>query len=157
MLIGEVGFSPVKAGCSTIDRAAAEENDDFEPISKLALGLWRYTPRFPQLLPSMPPAKPLLATHWGAYLLAEQSVYRVPESNRDLAAFVPLRFHRRHDQPSRLLAQRRPQLQGTVRRSREGYLRHCRNTCACRSAGAGAVVGANSACRCRRPPKRQWK
>jgi porin len=35
---------------------------------------------------------PQSATHWGAYFLAEQTLYRVPESNRDLAAFVRYGF-----------------------------------------------------------------
>ena len=98
MAIGEVGFSPVKAGLLH-DRPASDEKkdddkkgDDFEPISKLALGLWRYTPRFPELVAVSATGAPLLTTHWGAYFLAEQTVFRVPESNRALAAFLRYGF-----------------------------------------------------------------
>jgi porin len=91
MLIGEVGFSPAKAGLLN-NRSPSEEKDEFEPISKLALGLWRYTPRFPELLAVDAAGEPLLATHWGAYALAEQTLWRVPESNRDLAAFLRYGF-----------------------------------------------------------------
>jgi hypothetical protein len=91
MLIGEVGFSPAKAGLLD-DRPTSEEKDEFEPISKLALGLWRYSPRFPELVAVDAAGEPLLATHWGAYVLAEQTLFRVPESNRDLAAFLRYGF-----------------------------------------------------------------
>jgi porin len=91
MLIGEVGFSPSKAGLLN-DRPTSEEKDEFEPISKLALGLWRYSPRFPELVAVDAGGEPLLATHWGAYVLAEQTLWRVPESNRDLAAFLRYGF-----------------------------------------------------------------
>lgn len=98
MTIGEVGFSPVKAGwlhdgpVSDEKKGDDKKGDDFQPISKLALGAWRYTPQFPQLVAVNAAGEPLLAAHWGAYLLAEQTVYRVPESNRDLAAFVRYGF-----------------------------------------------------------------
>ncbi|SBT03082.1 Carbohydrate-selective porin OprB [Candidatus Accumulibacter aalborgensis] len=98
MLIGELGLSPAKAGwlhdgpVSGEQKSDDKKGDDFQPISKLALGAWRYTPQFPQLVAVDAAGDPLLATHWGAYLLAEQSVYRVPRSNRDLAAFVRYGF-----------------------------------------------------------------
>lgn len=93
MLIGEFGFSPVKAGLFN-DRPSepAKQGDDFAPISKVALGLWRFTPQYPQLIAVDAAGEALSATHWGAYLLAEQSVYRVPESNRDVALFVRYGF-----------------------------------------------------------------
>lgn len=91
MLIGEVGFSPAKAGLLR-ESTPAEAKDDFVPISKLAVGMWRFSPRFPQLVAVDAADEPLLATHWGAYFLAEQTVFRVPESNRDLAAFVRYGF-----------------------------------------------------------------
>lgn len=91
MLIGEVGFSPAKAGLLR-ESTPAEAKDDFAPISKLAVGMWRFSPRFPQLVAVDAADEPLLATHWGAYFLAEQTVFRVPESNRDLAAFVRYGF-----------------------------------------------------------------
>ena len=87
MLIGEVGVSPAKAGFLQ-ESPPADAKDDFVPISKLAVGMWRFSPRFPQLVGVDAADEPLLATHWGAYFLAEQTVFRVPESNRDLAAFV---------------------------------------------------------------------
>ncbi len=87
MVIGEIGFSPVKAGLIGDRPASEEKKDDFAPISKLALGAWRYTPQFTQLVAVDAAGDPLLATHWGSYFLAEQTVYRVPDANRDLAAF----------------------------------------------------------------------
>ncbi len=92
MLIGEVGFSPVKAGLIHARPAAAESKDDFAPISKLALGVWRFAPRFPEIVAVDAAGAPVQATHWGAYLLAEQTLYRVPDANRDLAAFVRYGF-----------------------------------------------------------------
>ena len=91
MLIGEVGFSPAKAGLIN-DHSVSEEKDGFEPISKLALGLWRFSPRFPELVAVDAVGDPLMETHWGAYFLAEQTVFRVPESSRDLAAFFRYGF-----------------------------------------------------------------
>lgn len=85
MTIGEVGFSPLKAGLISAGASGQpNKDDDFEPISKMALGVWRYAPRFAQLDVHRDAEA---AAHWGAYFLAEQTVYRVPESNRDLAAF----------------------------------------------------------------------
>ncbi|MER2543221.1 MAG: carbohydrate porin, partial [Candidatus Accumulibacter phosphatis] len=93
MLIGELGFSPVKAGLLQ-DRPASADNksDDFAPISKVALGLWRFTPQFQQLVAVDTAGEPLSATHWGSYLLAEQTVYRVPDANRDVALFCRYGF-----------------------------------------------------------------
>ncbi|WP_300453499.1 carbohydrate porin [Accumulibacter sp.] len=91
MLIGEIGFSPLKAGLLQ-DQPASQEKSDFEPISKLAIGMWRYAPRFPQLVAVDALGEPLLATHWGGYLLLEQTVFRVPDSNRDLTAFFRYGF-----------------------------------------------------------------
>jgi len=90
-----------RPGCSTIVRARlfndrpsepAKQGDDFAPISKVALGLWRFSPQYPQLIAVDAAGEALSATHWGAYLLAEQSVYRIPESNRDVALFVRYGF-----------------------------------------------------------------
>lgn len=92
MLIGEVGFSPVKAGLIHARSASAENKDDFEPISKLALGAWRFAPRFPEIGAVDAAGDPVQTTHWGAYLLAEQTLYRVPDANRDLAAFIRYGF-----------------------------------------------------------------
>ncbi|MEF8704070.1 MAG: carbohydrate porin [Candidatus Accumulibacter sp. UW26] len=91
MLIGEVGFSPLKARLSG-EPAASAGKDDYEPISKLALGIWRFSPQFPELVNVDASGEPQSATHWGAYVIAEQTLYRVPETNRDLAAFVRYGF-----------------------------------------------------------------
>ncbi|HPT50497.1 MAG TPA: carbohydrate porin [Accumulibacter sp.] len=90
MTVAEVGFSPAKAFAER--GAAASAGDDYEPISKLALGAWRYAPRFSQLAAVDAAGDPLRGSHWGAYFLAEQTVYRVPESARDLTAFVRYGF-----------------------------------------------------------------
>ena len=93
MLIGEAGFSPVKAGLFGDQASAGEKSDDdYSPISKLAVGLWRYTPQFSQLVATDAAGQALSATHWGGYLLAEQTVYRVPGANRDLTAFARYGF-----------------------------------------------------------------
>jgi porin len=91
MLIGEVGFSPLKSGLF-VDPPAAADAVDYSPISKLAIGLWRFSPRFPQLSAVDAAGEPLSSTHWGAYLLAEQTVYRVPETPRDLTLFARYGF-----------------------------------------------------------------
>lgn len=95
MLIGEIGFSPVRSGlfglCSDSPDAVGD-GDDYSPISKLALGLWRFSPRFPQLTARDAAGDPLSSTHWGAYVLAEQTIYRVPETTRDLTLFARYGF-----------------------------------------------------------------
>ena len=93
MLIGEIGFSPARAGGFDEEPGPAEySDDDFAPLSKLALGVWRFSPRFAQLAAVDAAGEPLAATHWGAYLLAEQTVYRLPEAKRDLTLFVRYGF-----------------------------------------------------------------
>ena len=87
MVIGEIGMSPVKAGLFGA-APAAEDKSDYQPISKLALGAWRYAPRMDQLTAVNADGEPLQATHWGAYVLAEQTLYRIPDSTRDLAGFI---------------------------------------------------------------------
>lgn len=87
MVIGEIGMSPMKAGLFGA-APAAEDKSDYEPISKLALGAWRYAPRMDQLTAVNADGEPLRATHWGAYVLAEQTLYRIPGSTRDLAGFI---------------------------------------------------------------------
>ena len=89
MTIGEVGLSPAKAGWLADQAASTERQDDgFAATSKLALGAWRFTPQFPELVATNAAGDPLLTTHWGAYLLGEQTVYREAGSNRNLTAFV---------------------------------------------------------------------
>jgi porin len=94
MLIGEVGFSPLKAQLTgePAGSAGSAGKDDFEPISKLAMGIWRFSPQFPELVNVDASGEPQSATHWGAYAIAEQTLYRLPESNRDLAAFIRYGF-----------------------------------------------------------------
>lgn len=88
LLIAELGFSPTKAGLLADQPAVpAEKNDDFAPISKLAVGAWRFNPRFAQIAAVSEAGEALTARHWGAYLLAEQTLYRVPGENRDVAVF----------------------------------------------------------------------
>ncbi|MCB1940668.1 MAG: carbohydrate porin [Candidatus Accumulibacter sp.] len=89
MLIGEIGLSPARAGLLGERPALAGNRDDgFEAISKLAVGAWRFTPQFPELVAVNAAGEPALATHWGAYLLGEQTVYRAPESKRSVTTFV---------------------------------------------------------------------
>ncbi len=92
LLIGEVGFSPVKAGLLGDAFGPAGDDDDYEPISKVAIGAWRYAPRFEQLTAVDANDEPRDARHWGAYLLGEQTVYRVPGSKRDLSLFARYGF-----------------------------------------------------------------
>ena len=92
MLIGEVGFSPLKSGLLVDPPGVGEDDGDYSPISKLAVGLWRFSPRFPQLSAVDAAGEPLSSTHWGAYLLAEQTVYRVPATPRDLTLFARYGF-----------------------------------------------------------------
>ncbi|HRD86870.1 MAG TPA: carbohydrate porin [Accumulibacter sp.] len=92
LLIGEVGFSPVKAGLLGDAFGPAGDDDDYSPISKVAIGAWRYAPRFEQLTAVDANDEPRDARHWGAYLLGEQTVYRVPGSKRDLSLFARYGF-----------------------------------------------------------------
>ncbi|WP_313953469.1 carbohydrate porin [Accumulibacter sp.] len=93
MLIGEVGLSPAELGLKLGDTASAsKEGDGFKPISKLALGAWRFTPQFPELVAVDTAGDPKNATHWGAYVLGEQTLYRVPDSSRNLTGFVRYGF-----------------------------------------------------------------
>jgi porin len=89
MLIGEVGLRPVELG---VTRGGADlavsQADGFAPISKLALGAWRFTPQFPELVAVDSAGDAKTTTHWGAYILGEQTLYRVPGSSRNLSAFV---------------------------------------------------------------------
>ncbi|EXI67281.1 MAG: Outer membrane protein D1 [Candidatus Accumulibacter adjunctus] len=92
LLIGEVGFSPVQAGLFGDALGPAGDDDDYSPISKVAVGAWRYAPRFEQLTAVDANDEPRDARHWGAYLLGEQTVYRVPGSKRDLSLFARYGF-----------------------------------------------------------------
>ncbi|MDS4015407.1 MAG: carbohydrate porin [Candidatus Accumulibacter sp.] len=88
LLIAELGFSPTKAGLlADQPTVPTEKSDDFAPISKLAVGAWRFNPRFAQIAAIGADGEALMARHWGAYLLAEQTLYRVPGENRDVAVF----------------------------------------------------------------------
>ena len=89
MVIGEVGLHPAALGLKPGGTApATDAGDGFEPISKLALGVWRFTPQFPELVAVDAAGDAKSTTHRGAYILGEQTVYRVPDSNRHLTAFV---------------------------------------------------------------------
>ncbi|EXI87491.1 MAG: Outer membrane protein D1 [Candidatus Accumulibacter regalis] len=89
MLIGEVGLRPAELGVQLGDTASvANAADGFAPISKLALGAWRFTPQFPELVAVDAAGDAKITTHWGAYALGEQTLYRVPDSSRHLSAFL---------------------------------------------------------------------
>ena len=89
MVIGEVGLRPAELGVTLGESdPTASHAGGFEPISKLAVGAWRFTPQFPELVAVNPAGDPKTTTHWGAYILGEQTLYRVPDSNRNLTAFV---------------------------------------------------------------------
>jgi porin len=92
LLIGEVGFSPLRAGLLGDAFGPTGDDDDYSPISKVAIGAWRYAPRFEQLTAVDASDEPRDARHWGAYLLGEQTVYRVPGSKRDLSLFARYGF-----------------------------------------------------------------
>lgn len=93
LLIAELGFSPTTAGLfGDQPNVSAEKNDDFSPISKIAFGAWRFTPRFAQMTAVDDNGQALSARHWGAYALAEQTLYRVPGENRDTAVFFRYGF-----------------------------------------------------------------
>jgi carbohydrate-selective porin OprB len=70
-----------------------KKGDDFEPISKLALGLWRYTPRFPELVAVSATGAPFADDALGClFSRRADGCFRVPESNRALAAFLRYGF-----------------------------------------------------------------
>jgi hypothetical protein len=116
MLIGEVGLRPAELGVTLgASDPAASHAGGFEPISKLALGAWRFTPQFPELVAVNAAGDAKTTTHWGAYILGEQTLYRVPDSNRNSDGLRSLRRYRRQDQQHRLFGQRRYRLAGRVR------------------------------------------
>ncbi len=91
MVIGEVGLRPIELGvfgetapATTVGDAA----DDFQSTSKLALGAWRFAPQFPELVAVDAAGDAQTTTHWGAYVLGEQTLYRVPGSKRNLTGFI---------------------------------------------------------------------
>ncbi|EXI80584.1 MAG: Outer membrane protein D1 [Candidatus Accumulibacter appositus] len=93
MVIGEVGLSPAELGVKVGQTGStSKDGDGFKPISKLAFGAWRFTPQFPELIAVDTAGDPLITTHWGAYVLGEQTLYRAPESNRNLTGFVRYGF-----------------------------------------------------------------
>ena len=60
-----------------------------EEISKYAVGYWRYTPRFDDLADTDRLGKPLRRVNRGAYLVAEQTVYRERgDPSQGLALFM---------------------------------------------------------------------
>ncbi len=98
LTLGEVGFNPVRSGLFAEQAAtkseqkptgeqAPEKSDDFPPISKVAVGAWRFAPRQPQMTVVDANGDTLAAGHWGAYLLAEQTVYRFDHASRDITLF----------------------------------------------------------------------
>ena len=98
MTIGEIGFIPVRSDlfaeqpAKSSDKSASDEQpagkgDDFTPISKVAVGAWRFSPQQLQITAVDGNGNALSANHWGAYFLAEHSVYRFEQAPRDIALF----------------------------------------------------------------------
>lgn len=95
MLISEVGFSPGKVVLygEQGPEPANSAPSDAVPMSKIAFGAWRFSPRFRQVRDSDVDGETPRATHWGAYLLAEQTLYRPRWSNGDVTGFVRYGFN----------------------------------------------------------------
>ncbi len=98
LAIGEIGLIPVRTGLfaeqpakssekSASDEQSSGKGDDFTPISKVAVGAWRFSPQQSQITAVDGNGNALSASHWGAYFLAEQSVYRFEQAPRDIALF----------------------------------------------------------------------
>jgi len=96
-LIAEIGLSPARLETAVAPdrsrRGAARprerEQTEQAPISKVALGYWEYTARLPDLTDVDSAGNPLRRRSKGAYLLAEQTLYREPQdAQQGLAAFA---------------------------------------------------------------------
>lgn len=98
MRIAEFGWRPAEAGHPDEPispekgvPAAPEQkaHEAFEPIAKLALGVWHYTPRFDDFVATDAAGAPLRRASRGAYLLAERTLYSKPgHPSQGLAGFV---------------------------------------------------------------------
>ncbi|MBL8398387.1 MAG: carbohydrate porin [Candidatus Accumulibacter sp.] len=108
LTIGEIGFSPVRSAMTAVrpeasnehamgdDKAANKTDEDktsdkaegLSPISKVAVGAWRFAPHQEQMTALGGSGEPLHASHWGAYFLAEQTVFRFPGDQRDITLFL---------------------------------------------------------------------
>jgi len=90
MSIAEFGINPSEVFRWFKLPTGGKQEEKFESISKIAIGYWRYNPRFDDLLDTNPATgTPLRRVNSGAYFLAEQTVYTVPgDPARNLAVFM---------------------------------------------------------------------
>ncbi len=81
LAIFEAGLKPSEVGPIESERGVPEDpatkgHERHEAISKYAVGYWRYTPRFDDLVDTDALGNPARRINRGAYFFAEQSVYR---------------------------------------------------------------------------------
>lgn len=96
LFIAEIDYRPAEAHHATeemtpekhalLTRAEMLE-ERYEPIGKYAIGFWSYSKRYADLLETDAAGNPLQRKNQGMYLLAEQSLYRADDMERDVAAF----------------------------------------------------------------------
>jgi len=85
LAIVEAGLKPAEV---EPDDAATKGHERHEVISKYAIGYWRYTPRFDDLVDTDALGNPARRVNKGAYFFAEQSVYREKDDpSQGLALF----------------------------------------------------------------------
>ncbi len=93
LAIIEAGLKPADAGRiepahGVPEDPATKGHERHEVISKYAVGFWRYTPRFDDLLDTDALGNPVRRVNRGAYFFAEQSVYREKDDpSQGLALF----------------------------------------------------------------------
>ena len=96
LVIAEIGLRPAEADVishlqperGVPQEPAVKAHEKSEAISKYAVGYWRYTPRFDDLADTDRLGNPLRRVNHGAYLVAEQTVYReTSDPSQGLALF----------------------------------------------------------------------
>lgn len=80
----EPHIEPPKGSILTL---AEELEERYEPIGKYAIGYWSYSQRFDDLLDSDRAGNPVQRKNRGIYVLAESSLYRAADMERDVSAF----------------------------------------------------------------------
>lgn len=88
LLVAEAGLRPAEPDEPEPAAGAKAAEPREKPISHFAVGAWRYTPRFDDLIDVDGAGNPLRRHNRGAYFVAEQTVYHEPDHlSQGLALF----------------------------------------------------------------------
>ena len=83
LIVGELGWAPGE------DEARPEPAEKGESLSKLAVGLWRYTARFDDLQDIDADGNPTRRVNQGMYVLAQRALYQeAGDASQGLTAFL---------------------------------------------------------------------